>query len=76
MEDVVTVTVEPIVIVGAGATGCTLALLLARRGAPTMVIERRELAWRTTDRAAEGRHLLDRFLQRTWCPFWQTDGGW
>ncbi|NUP16091.1 MAG: FAD-dependent oxidoreductase [Streptomyces sp.] len=32
---------EPIVIVGAGATGCTLALLLARHGIPSTVLERR-----------------------------------
>ncbi|MFF0011289.1 FAD-dependent monooxygenase [Streptomyces sp. NPDC005374] len=32
---------EPVVIVGAGATGCTLALLLARHGIPSTVLERR-----------------------------------
>ncbi|WP_200304716.1 FAD-dependent monooxygenase [Streptomyces adelaidensis] len=32
---------EPIVIVGGGATGCTLALLLARHGIPSTVLERR-----------------------------------
>ncbi|MET7358408.1 FAD-dependent monooxygenase [Streptomyces sp. NPDC005562] len=32
---------EPILIVGAGATGCTLALLLARHGIPSTVLERR-----------------------------------
>ncbi|NNN29218.1 NAD(P)-binding protein [Streptomyces sp. S3(2020)] len=31
----------PITIVGAGATGCTLALLLARHGIPSTVVERR-----------------------------------
>lgn len=33
---------EPIVIAGAGATGCTLALLLATHGIPSVVLERRE----------------------------------
>jgi 2,4-dichlorophenol 6-monooxygenase len=32
---------EPILIVGAGPAGCTLALLLAKRGVPTVVLERR-----------------------------------
>jgi 2,4-dichlorophenol 6-monooxygenase len=35
-------TDEPIVIVGGGSTGCTLALLLARSGIPSVVAERRE----------------------------------
>ncbi|OAN38985.1 FAD-dependent monooxygenase [Mycolicibacterium iranicum] len=34
-------TTGPIVIVGAGAAGCTLALLLARREVPTIVVEQR-----------------------------------
>ncbi|WP_067904854.1 FAD-dependent monooxygenase [Nocardia vaccinii] len=34
-------TDSPVVIVGAGATGSTLALLLARYGVPTIVLERR-----------------------------------
>jgi len=32
---------EPVLIVGAGAAGCTLALLLAKRGVSTVVLERR-----------------------------------
>jgi len=32
---------EPVLIVGAGPAGCTLALLLATRGVPTVVLERR-----------------------------------
>lgn len=35
-------TDDTIVIVGAGSTGCTLALLLARRGISVIVLERRE----------------------------------
>jgi len=31
----------PVLIVGAGPAGCTLALLLAKRGVPTVVLERR-----------------------------------
>ncbi|MBF6341097.1 FAD-dependent monooxygenase [Nocardia abscessus] len=34
-------TLRPNVIVGAGATGCTLALLSATLGVPTTVIQRR-----------------------------------
>lgn len=33
---------SPIIIVGAGGTGCTLALLLAKYNIPTILIERRE----------------------------------
>jgi 2,4-dichlorophenol 6-monooxygenase len=42
VEDTVTVDSAPILIVGGGATGCTLALLLARQGVPSVVVERRE----------------------------------
>jgi 2,4-dichlorophenol 6-monooxygenase len=42
VEDAVTVDGEPILIAGAGATGCTLALLLARQGVHSVVLERRE----------------------------------
>src|SRR5215469_2964607 len=34
-------TDDQIVIAGGGPTGCTLALLLARRGIPSIVVERR-----------------------------------
>jgi len=34
-------TTEPMVIVGAGAAGCTLALLLARYGVPSTVVDQR-----------------------------------
>lgn len=34
-------TSAPVVIVGAGAAGCTLALLLARRNIPTILVEQR-----------------------------------
>jgi 2,4-dichlorophenol 6-monooxygenase len=35
-------TDDNIVIVGGGSTGCTLALLLARQGISSIVLERRE----------------------------------
>lgn len=41
MEDALTVPGPPVTIVGAGAAGSTLALLLARRGVATTVLERR-----------------------------------
>jgi glycine/D-amino acid oxidase-like deaminating enzyme/nitrite reductase/ring-hydroxylating ferredoxin subunit len=46
------------VVVGAGITGLTTALLLARRGVPTIVVEAREPGWGTTGGSTAKASLL------------------
>jgi len=52
---------DPIVIVGAGAAGCTLALLLARRGVPTTVVEQR-----TDTRLHPAAHVINARTLEIW----------
>ena len=52
---------EPVVIVGAGAAGCTLALLLARRGVPTTVVEQR-----TDTRLHPAAHVINARTLEIW----------
>lgn len=53
--------VEPVVIVGAGAAGCTLALLLARRGVPSTVVDQR-----TNPRLHPAAHVINARTLEIW----------
>ncbi len=52
---------HPVVIVGAGAAGCTLALLLARRGIPSTVVEQR-----TDARLHPAAHVINARTLEIW----------
>ena len=54
-------TTDPIVIVGAGAAGCTLALLLARHGIPSTVVEQRR-----TPRLHPAAHVINARTLEIW----------
>ncbi len=51
----------PVVIVGAGAAGCTLALLLARRNIPTILVEQR-----TEPRMHPAAHVINARTLEIW----------
>ncbi|KAG4276065.1 hypothetical protein FPRO04_14271 [Fusarium proliferatum] len=51
----------PVIIVGAGAAGCTLALLLARRNIPTILVEQR-----TAPRKHPAAHVINARTLEIW----------
>ncbi|BBY66851.1 FAD-dependent monooxygenase [Mycolicibacterium helvum] len=52
---------HPVVIVGAGAAGCTLALLLARRGIPSTIVDQR-----TDTRVHPAAHVINARTLEIW----------
>lgn len=54
-------TTEPVVIVGAGAAGCTMALLLARYGVPSTVVDQR-----TDTRLHPAAHVVNARTLEIW----------